>query len=90
MGYNLAVSAEVDKKFKKLRKKSKKRLQIINKKVQQILQDPHHFKPLRGDLKGARRVHINKSFVLIYEVDEKKKLIRILDYDHHDKIYKKE
>ena len=90
MKYKLLVSAEVDKKFKKLRKKSKKRLQIINKKVQQILQDPHHFKPLRGDLKGARRVHINKSFVLIYEVDEKKKLIRILDYDHHDKIYKKE
>ncbi len=90
MRYKLLVSAEVDKKFKKLRKKSKKRLQIISKKVQQILQNPHHFKPLRGDLKGARRVHINKSFVLIYDIDKKKKLVRILDYDHHDRVYKRE
>jgi len=36
---------------------------------------------------GSRRVHIDKSFVLIYEIDEKEKIIRILDYDHHDKIY---
>ena len=90
MGYKLAVSAEVDKKFKKLRKKSKKRLQIINKKVQQILQNPYHFKPLKGDMKGARRVHIDKSFVLIYDIDEKKKLVKILDYNHHDKIYKRD
>ena len=90
MGYKLAVSAEVDKKFKKLRKKSKKRLQIINKKVQQILQNPHRFKPLKGDMKGARRVHIDKSFVLIYDIDEKKKLVKILDYNHHDKIYKRD
>ncbi|MCD6247811.1 MAG: type II toxin-antitoxin system mRNA interferase toxin, RelE/StbE family [Candidatus Diapherotrites archaeon] len=90
MRYKLLVSAEVDKKFKKLGKKSKKRLQIINKKVQQILQNPYHFKPLKGDMKGARRVHIDKSFVLIYEVDEKKKVIKILDYDHHDRVYKRE
>jgi mRNA interferase RelE/StbE/toxin YoeB len=88
MSYKLAISIEADKKFKKLKKKAKKRLQIINKKVQEILQNPHHFKPLRGDMKGARRVHINKSFVLVYEIDEKKKLVKILDCDHHDKIYK--
>lgn len=36
---------------------------------------------------GARRVHIGKSFVLIYEVEEDRKLVRILDYEHHDKVY---
>jgi addiction module RelE/StbE family toxin len=40
-------------------------------------------------MKGARRVHISKSFVLVYEIDEKSKVVRLLDYDHHDKIYKK-
>jgi len=60
-------------------------LEIINKKINEILKQPEHYKPLRGDLYGARRVHIDKHFVLIYEV--KNKTVRILDYDHHDKIY---
>jgi mRNA interferase RelE/StbE/toxin YoeB len=36
---------------------------------------------------GARRVHIDTSFVLTYEIDEGKRVVRLLDYDHHDKIY---
>lgn len=87
MEYALDISHEADKKFKKLRRKNKKQLEIIDNKVQQILKNPYHFKPLRGDIYGARRVHIGKSFVLIYEIDEKNKVVRILDYDHHDKIY---
>ena len=87
MNYALDISDEADRKFNKLKKKDKKQLEIIDKKIRQILMDPHRFKPLRGDMHGARRVHIGKSFVLIYEVDEENKAIRILDYDHHDKIY---
>lgn len=85
--YTLEISEELDKKFSKLAKKDKKQMEAINKKVQQILENPYHFKPLRGDLYGARRVHIEKSFVLTYEIDEKNKIIRLLDYDHHDNIY---
>jgi len=40
-------------------------------------------------MKGTRRVHVAKSFVLVYEFDENNKIIRLLDYDHHDKIYRK-
>ncbi|ODS38416.1 MAG: addiction module toxin RelE [Candidatus Altiarchaeales archaeon WOR_SM1_79] len=87
MEYALDISDEADKKFEKLKKKSKKQLDIINKKVLQILENPYHFKPLRGDKFGARRVHIDKSFVLTYEIHEKESVIKILDYDHHDKIY---
>jgi len=87
MEYVLDISDEADKKFKKLKTKNKKQLKIIDKKVQQILENPHHFKPLRGDMHGARRVHINKSFILIYEIHEGDRVVRILDYDHHDKIY---
>ena len=87
MNYSLDISAEADKKFKELQSKNKKQLDTIEKKIQQILQNPYHFKPLRGDMHGSRRVHIDKSFVLIYEIDEKNNIVRILDYDHHDKIY---
>ncbi|ODS37907.1 addiction module toxin RelE, partial [Candidatus Altiarchaeales archaeon WOR_SM1_SCG] len=65
--YGLEISDEANKKFEKLKKKSKKQLAAINKKVQQILETPYRFKPLRGDMFGARRVHIDKSFVLTYE-----------------------
>lgn len=87
MGYTLQVSEELDKTFSKLAKKNHELLHIINKKIQQILENHYHFKPLRGDMHGARRVHIDKSFVLTYEIDEEKKLVRLLDFDHHDNIY---
>jgi len=87
MRYALYISDDVNRKFSKLAKKDKKQLEIINKKINQIRENPSHFKPLRGDMKGARRVHISKSFVLTYEIDEKNKAVRLLDYEHHDKIY---
>ena len=85
--YTLAISEVLDKKLQKLERKSKKQLEAINKKIQQILESPYHFKPLRGDMHGAREVHIDKSFVLTYEIDEKNKTVKFLDYDHHDKIF---
>ncbi|MBN2421885.1 type II toxin-antitoxin system mRNA interferase toxin, RelE/StbE family [Candidatus Woesearchaeota archaeon] len=87
MKYSLKISEKADRKFKKLFKKDKRQLQIINKKIKQIRENPYHFKPLRGDMYGARRVHIDKSFILIYQIDENNKRILILDYNHHDKIY---
>ena len=87
MKYALDISDELEKIFSKLVKKNKKQLLIIHKKVEEIRENPYHYKPLRGDMKGARRVHIDKSFVLTYEVDEEDKVVRLLDYDHHDNIY---
>ncbi len=87
MLYDLEISEEAEKKFLKLKKKNINQLRMINKKVLQIRESPYHFKPLRGDMQGARRVHIDKSFVLTYEILEKEKKVRILDYDHHDKVY---
>ena len=85
--YGLYISDKLNRIFSKLLKKNIKQLKILNKKIIQIRNNPEHFKPLRGDLKGARRVHIDKSFVLTYEIDEKKKIVRLLDYEHHDNIY---
>ena len=54
----------------------------------QILADPHHFKPLRAPLQNLRRVHLEGSYVLVYSIDEKNRLVVIEDYAHHDKIYR--
>jgi len=86
--YKLAIKESLDKKFKKLQKKDQEMLRLIYRKVQDILDDPSRFKPLRKPLQNKRRVHIGGSFVLIYEVNEKEKTVTLLDFDHHDNIYK--
>ena len=85
--YQLAIKEGLDKKFKKLQQKNKELLRLINRKVQDILVDPHRFKPLRKPLQNKRRVHVGGAFVLVYEVDEGEKLVTLLDFDHHDNIY---
>jgi mRNA interferase RelE/StbE/toxin YoeB len=87
MKYTLDIPDHLDRIFSKLAGRDKKQLEAVNKKIAQILENPYHFKPLRGDMKGARRVHIESSFVLTYEIDENNKVVRLLDYDHHDKVY---
>jgi YafQ family addiction module toxin component len=87
MKYALDIPEHIDKIFLKLSRKDKKQMEIIHKKVTEIRENPHHYKPLRGDMRGALRVHIAKSFVLTFEIDEKNKVVRLLDYDHHDNIY---
>ena len=83
--FELIVQPNVDKVFSKLVHKNPKRLRIISKKIEQILENPFHFKSLRGSLKGSRRGHIDNSFVLIYEIKENK--VILMEFNHHDKIY---
>lgn len=86
--YNVKIKKHLDKIFSKLSKKKPKQLEIIHKKLKQITEDPYRFKPLKKPLHGKRRVHIDKSFVLIYSIDEEDKEIILENYDHHDNIYK--
>jgi len=86
--YHLAIKISLDKKFQKLQKKNKELLRLINNKVNDILENPYRFKPLRKPLQNKRRVHVAGSFVLVYEINEKEKTITLLDFDHHDNIYK--
>lgn len=50
MMYRLAVKETLDKKFKKLQKKDKEMLRLIERKVEEILENPYRFKPLRKPL----------------------------------------
>jgi YafQ family addiction module toxin component len=86
--YKLDIKPTADKAFKKLAKKDKEQLRRVNAKIQEILEDPYRFKPMRFPLDGCRRVHVG-SFVILYEIDESKSTVTILDYDHHDNIYDK-
>ena len=86
--YSYELRKKVEKIFFKLAKKNSKQLFMIENKVQEIRQNPQHYKNLRKPLRHFKRVHIDKSFVMIFSVDENKKNIIIEDYNHHDNIYK--
>ena len=85
--YNLEVRESVDRIFRKLAKKDKISFEYINKKIKEIRENPYHFKPLRTPLQNFRRVHIG-NFVLIYSIDENRKIVIIERYEHHDKVYR--
>ena len=86
--YKLEVSNLADKKFYKIAKKNKVLFEAINKKINELKTNPEHFKPLRGSMKGERRIHFG-HFVLVFEIDHKKGIVKILDFGHHNKIYKR-
>ena len=91
--FNFDITDELKSVIEKLTKKDKKRAQIINKKIRQIVSSDSafiaHYKNLRHDLKDFKRVHIDSSFVLVFKVDVPSNFILFADFDHHDKIYKK-
>ena len=86
--YALAIKPELDKVFEKLAKKNPKQLDIIFKKTEEILENPHRYKNLRAPLNKWKRVHIDKHYVLTYSIDEVNKKVILEDYDHHDSIYR--
>lgn len=85
--YNIIVQPSLSRKFDKLSKKSPKQMAIIAKKLEEILLNPHHYKNLQSPLQHLKRVHVDKSFVLLFSVDENTKTITLQNYDHHDRIY---
>lgn len=84
--YEILIEEKLQEILKKLFKKDKKVYEICIKKIEQIVNNPEQYKSLRHDMKNIRRVHIAKSFVLTFRVE--KNMVKFLDFDHHDNIYK--
>jgi len=87
--YSLEFKPACEKIIKKLCRKNKTLEKALKKKINQILMNPDHYKQLKYDLTGERRVNILSSFVLKYEVDDKNKTVTLIEFDHHDQAYKR-
>jgi len=59
----------------------------VRRKVIEICEEPHHYEPLGNVMAGVLRVHID-PYVVTFSIDEAGKTVRLLDFDHHDKVYK--
>ena len=86
--FALKIKPVADKKIQKLRSKDHVRYEILMKKIDEILFDTKNYKNLRGGMFGLKRVHIDKSFVLTFQIFENEQIVEIVDFDHHDNIYK--
>jgi len=86
--YNLEIRDHLYKLFKKMGRKERLKLELINKKVKKILEDPHLYKPLKAPMQHMYRVHIGGSFVLIFSINKKAKSVALEDFVHHYEAYR--
>ena len=87
MIYESIVRPALDDKITKIFKRNKKLYKRLAKNMSEIVQNPQTYKPLRHDMKGLRRAHID-SFVITFSISENDKSVTFMDLDHHDKIYR--
>ena len=83
------IEEKLHQTLKKLFKKDKRRYEIIWKKINEVVNSSNveHYKNLRFPMNDFKRVHIDKSFILIFKHDKTNNIIKFYDLDHHDKIY---
>lgn len=89
MNYHIEIKPSCRESISKLCSKNPVLEKAIRNKIEQILENPHHFKPLKYGLAGERRVHILKSFVLKYEIDDSNKAVIFIAFSHHDDAYQR-
>ena len=87
--YTLETREHLDRIFKRLARRNPNQMKVIGRKIEEILEDPHRFKPMHFPLAGMRRVHFG-NFVLLFSVDEERKTVVLEDYEHHDRVYRTE
>ena len=85
------IEEKLHKTLQKISKKDNKRYEIIWKKIREIVnsENVEHYKNLKFPLNNFKRVHIDKSFILIFKYDKTNNKLYFYDFDHHDKIYLK-
>ena len=85
--YVVEVMPSCERMIEKACKKNPVLRDALRKKMKEIIENPLHYKPLKYDLAGERRVHLLKSFVLKFSIDETQKVVRFLFFGHHDEAY---
>ena len=87
MTYIREIKPSCKKAIDKATRKNPLLRKILENKIEEILLNPHHYKPLGYELAGERRVHIMKNQVLKFRIDEQNKIIVFIFFGHHDEAY---
>ena len=70
---------------KRLKRKDKSLLSRLDKKIDEILKNPEHYKPLRRRHKNKRRVHVG-PFVISFRIVGN--IVMFCSFKHHDDAYR--
>ena len=89
MTYNFDVHEKCLRELEKASSKNPVLAEAARKKMKEILEKPHHYKPLLHELAGEYRVHIMNCFVLKFMVDEAAQTVHFTFFGHHDQAYKR-
>ncbi len=82
--YESEFTREFLDRIKKLKKKDNFLFKRLGSKIEEILENPTHYKPLRDDLKGTRRVHVG-HFVIIFKIQDE--TVIFISFKHHNDAY---
>lgn len=85
--YQKKIKEKLDEHLRKLVERDPGLVCALDKKIEEILLDPHRYKPLRWPMQNNRRVHIG-SYVLVFHINEAEKAVEFLRFRHHDDAYK--
>ena len=92
MTFQPVLSDQIKSALSKLALKNSILAIAVNKKIKQICSCDeeliNHYKNLRHDLSDFKRVHVAKSYVMLFKVDFEKKLVYFTKLAHHDDVYK--
>ena len=88
--YSYEILPSLQRILNKLSKKDRRLYEQVLKKIEEALtcSDVEHYKNLRYDMKDKKRVHIG-HFILVFKIIKGENKIVFMDFDHHDKIYRR-
>ncbi|MDP2926423.1 MAG: type II toxin-antitoxin system RelE/ParE family toxin [Nanoarchaeota archaeon] len=89
MNYKYTFIPSCEKEIDKSTRKNPILKKILNNKINEIIENPYHYKPLSYDFAGERRVHIIKNQILKFRIDEQNKTIIFIFFGHHNDAYKR-
>ncbi len=84
MPYSLKIKQSAFKELQKLDKNE--RIRIIAA-IDQLAENPHIGKLLKGELKGLRRIR-SGNYRVIYEINEGEVLVLVLHIAHRKQVYR--
>ena len=89
-GRRYVIEENLVRTLKKLFKSDKEMYEAVVSKIEEIVSSPdiEHYKNLRVPLQNYKRVHIMKSFVLLFTYLKAEDKVYFTALEHHDKVYK--
>lgn len=91
--FKVVQSSKFKRQFKKYQKKHfdmmklKKAVQALQSQDKDLLKTKYKDHALKGDWEGVRELHIEGDWLLIYQINQGKLVLLLLDMGSHDKLF---